>query len=225
MLTVGSLFSGAGLLDAGLTSAGFEHKWFCEIDPYCRDILKKRWPEADVYEDVRTLGVPPSVDVIAAGFPCTDISVIGKRAGIGGAKSGLWSEAARIIRELRPQFVIVENVPSLLVRGVNRVLGDLAASGYDAEWDCYPAAAFGAPHVRARVWLVAYPVGFRNRLAQETVFAGRQGSFDNAWWETEPAVCRVDDGSPNRVDRLRALGNGVVAPIAEHIGRMILEAA
>jgi DNA (cytosine-5)-methyltransferase 1 len=111
--------------------------------------------------DVRSpvpVQVPP-VDVLCGGFPCQDISLAGKGAGIGGARSGLWSEYARLVGELRPRYVIVENVAALLARGLGRVVGDLAALGYDAEWDCLPASAFGAPHRRDRLWLVAYPNG------------------------------------------------------------------
>jgi len=98
-----------------------------------------------------------SIDVICGGFPCQDISFAGKGAGITGERSGLWSEYARIIGEVRPRYVIVENVAALLGRGLGRVLGDLAALGYDAEWHCIPASAVGAPHRRDRVWIVAYP--------------------------------------------------------------------
>jgi DNA (cytosine-5)-methyltransferase 1 len=99
----------------------------------------------------------PYVDVLCGGFPCQDISLAGKGAGIGGERSGLWAEYARLIRDLRPRYVIVENVAALLARGLDVVLADLAACGYDAEWDCLPASAFGAPHQRDRLWLVAYP--------------------------------------------------------------------
>jgi DNA (cytosine-5)-methyltransferase 1 len=106
----------------------------------------------------RVVPVPvPYVDVLCGGFPCQDISVAGRGEGIDGARSGLWGEYARLIRDLRPRYVIVENVAALLARGMERVLGDLAACGYDAEWDCIPASAVGAPHRRDRVWLVAYP--------------------------------------------------------------------
>jgi DNA (cytosine-5)-methyltransferase 1 len=101
----------------------------------------------------------PRVDVLCGGFPCQDISVAGRGEGIDGARSGLWAEYARLIRELRPRYVVVENVAALLARGMERVLGDLAACGYDAEWDCIPASAVGAPHRRDRVWLVAYREG------------------------------------------------------------------
>ena len=222
-MNVGSLFSGAGLLDAGLARAGFTHSWFCESDPFCRRLLSLRWPGVPVYEDARAVGTELApVDLLAAGFPCTDISVSGQRAGLSGANSGLWSEVARVVRHLRPSYVFVENVPSLLVRGMDTVLGDLAASGYDAEWDCLPAAAFGAPHLRARVWLVAYPSGLGDRLPEGRLFAGREGVEHDPRWQAEPRVRRVDDGCADTVDRLRVLGNGVVAPIAEWIGRRVM---
>ena len=159
MLTVGSLFSGIGGFDLGLERAGMRVLWQCESDPFCRRVLAEHWPGVPCYEDVRELrgvGVRP-VDVLCGGFPCQDISGAGKRAGIDGDRSGLWSEFARLIGEFRPEYVIVENVADLLVRGVGRVLGDLAALRYDAEWDCLPASAVGAPHQRDRVWIIAYP--------------------------------------------------------------------
>jgi DNA (cytosine-5)-methyltransferase 1 len=98
------------------------------------------------------------VDIITGGFPCQDISNAGKRVGIDGERSGLWGEMRRVICEVRPRFVVVENVAALLQRGIERVLGDLAESGYDAEWDCIPASAVGAPHRRDRIWILAYPM-------------------------------------------------------------------
>jgi DNA (cytosine-5)-methyltransferase 1 len=157
-LTVGSLFSGIGGIDLGLERAGMRTRWFSEIDPYASRVLKKHWPDVPNYGDITQIdfrAVEP-VDVLAGGFPCQDVSNAGKREGIDGERSGLWSEYARAIGELRPRYVFVENVAALLVRGLDRVLGDLAALGYDAEWDCIPAAAVGAPHLRDRLYLVAY---------------------------------------------------------------------
>jgi len=161
----GSLFAGIGGFDLGLERSGMQCAWQVEIDPWCRQVLARHWPDVPRYEDVRDVGAGNLewVDVIAGGFPCQDISSAGKREGIRGKRSGLWTEFARIIRELRPRFVIVENVAALLVRGMGTVLGDLAASGYDAEWQMLPAAAFGAPHIRQRVFIVAYPQSSRNQ--------------------------------------------------------------
>jgi DNA (cytosine-5)-methyltransferase 1 len=162
-LTFGSLFAGIGGFDLGFERAGMRCEWQVEIDPYCQRVLAKHWPNVRRWDDVRTF--PPAgdwtVDVICGGFPCQDISNAGKRAGIDGERSGLWAEYARIIRELRPSIVVVENVAALLNRGIERVLGDLAACGYDAEWDCIPASAVGAPHRRDRLFVLAHAPSLR----------------------------------------------------------------
>jgi DNA (cytosine-5)-methyltransferase 1 len=149
------------------------------------------------YEDIRDLAASRlrddgvSVDAICGGFPCQDISTAGKGAGIEGERSGLWSEYARLIGELRPQVVFVENVSALLSRGLDKVLGDLAALGYDAEWHCIPASAIGAPHRRDRVWIVAYPSSARCGL--EEYRSGGQG------WEPsdtrQPEVLQQRNGT------------------------------
>lgn len=155
------LFSGIGGFSLGLERAGMDTVAFCEISPVCRHLLAHHWPGVPCFGDVTTLTgeqVGP-VDVICGGFPCQDISFAGKGAGLAGERSGLWREYARLVRELRPAFVIVENVAALLGRGLGDVLGDLAALGYDAWWDCIPASAVGAPHRRDRLWIVAYARG------------------------------------------------------------------
>jgi DNA (cytosine-5)-methyltransferase 1 len=158
-LTVGDLFSGIGGFALGLERAGMYTRWFAEVDPYASAVLRKHWPDIPNHGNVRSIrgNSVERVDVLCGGFPCQDISNAGQRAGIDGERSGLWSEYARIVGELRPRYVIVENVAALLGRGLERVLGDLAALGYDAEWHCIPASAVGAPHGRDRVWIVAYP--------------------------------------------------------------------
>jgi DNA (cytosine-5)-methyltransferase 1 len=161
-LRVLSLFAGIGGFDLGLErTGGFETVAFCEIDSKARLVLAKHWPEVPCFDDVRELTAEQvgPVDVICGGFPCQDISIAWNGPGIDGARSGLWSEYARLIGELRPRYVIVENVAALLARGLGRVLGDLATLGYDAEWNCIPATYVGAPHRRDRLWIVAYPHG------------------------------------------------------------------
>lgn len=301
-LTFGSLFAGIGGMDLGLERAGMTCKWQVEIDGYCRQVLAKHWPDVKRYEDVRTVGAHnlEPVDLICGGFPCQDVSVAGKRAGLDGERSGLWFEFARIIRELRPRYALVENVPGLLADGMGRVLGELAEIGYDAEWDCIPAAAVGAPHLRDRVFIVAHTDSERRawrwgamerdagnadesrarqgqahdvadpkrngRVARRTGDAaqgprGRESDRSGEWatladsdlprlegrgehrhgarewpawssgepytgdWSFEPRVGRVASGVPQRVDRLRGLGNAVVPQVAEAVGRMILEAS
>jgi DNA (cytosine-5)-methyltransferase 1 len=171
------LFSGIGAFSLGLERAGMNTVAFCEIDPFCRAVLSKHWPDIPIYTDVRKLnwgrlhadGI--AVDVICGGWPCQDLSVAGRGEGLQGQRSGLWSDFARIIRELRPHYVVMENVAVLLSRGLDVVLGDLAQIGYDAEWHCIPAAAVGAPHRRDRIWIVAYPDGGgrgRQRVTQHS---------------------------------------------------------
>lgn len=164
------------------------------------------------------------VDLIAGGFPCTDISNAGKRAGLAGANSGLWREMRDTIRLVRPRFALVENVAALLNRGMGEVLGDLAESGYDSEWDCLPACVFSAgAHCRDRVWILAYPYGELRimdgrpeRMAEES---------KGPWFERpHPSeFLGVVDGIPNRMDRLRCLGNAVVPAVAQWIGERILD--
>lgn len=158
-MRMGSLFSGIGGIDLGFERAGYEIAWQVEIDPWCRKVLAKHFPHAERFNDVCECGAHnlSPVDVVAGGFPCQDISVAGLAAGINGRHSGLWREMARIVGELRPAFVLVENVAVLLGRGVERVCGDLAEIGYDAEWEIISAADVGAPHLRHRIWIVAYP--------------------------------------------------------------------
>ena len=181
MLTVGSLFAGIGGFDLGLERAGMQVKWQVEIDPYCLKVLEKHWPHVRRYTDIKTVdwsGVEP-VDLVCGGFPCQDISVAGKRAGIDGERSGLWSEYVRCIRALRPRYIFVENVPGLLDNpAMGRVLGDLADSGYDAEWQIISARSVGAPHLRKRVWIVAYPSSLRHNPGYTTSILERQQSSD-----------------------------------------------
>jgi DNA (cytosine-5)-methyltransferase 1 len=250
-LTFGSLFAGIGGMDLGLERAGLACKWQVEIDPYCRRVLAKHWPDVPRHDDVRTF--PPSdsedwsVDVIAGGFPCQDISFAGKGAGLSGERSGLWFEFARCIRDLRPRYVVVENVAALLVRGLDAVLGTLASIGYDAEWDCLQADAFGAPHERDRTFLVAYPVevaGWRSvllhgcdDLPRDQQWSPAEGVRTGGGWKrwlseacqaldgtvSSRDFCGVDDGLSSELDRIGALGNAVVPQIAEFIGRRLIE--
>jgi DNA (cytosine-5)-methyltransferase 1 len=177
-MTFGSLFAGIGGFDLGLERAGMTCKWQVEIDNYASRVLAKHWPDVPRHDDVRTFptaGRDWAVDVICGGFPCQDISVAGKGAGLAGARSGLWYEFARIIGELRPRYVIVENVAALLGRGMDVVLGTLSSLGYDAEWHIIPASAVGAPHRRERVWIIAYAIGQQLRVRGHSEASGPPG--------------------------------------------------
>jgi DNA (cytosine-5)-methyltransferase 1 len=161
MLKVLDLFAGIGGFSLGLErTGGFETIGFCEVDKKAQAVLKKHWPEVPIYDDVTKLtkdDIDGTVDVITGGFPCQDISLAGKGAGLEGERSGLWWEYHRLIKELQPKWVIAENVSALRSRGLDQVLRSLSEIGYDAEWHCIPASAVGAPHRRDRVWIVAYP--------------------------------------------------------------------
>ena len=154
----GSLFSGIGGIDLGLERAGMECAWQVENDDYCQRVLAKHWPNVPRYGDIKEVDFArlEPVELLAGGFPCQDLSYAGKGLGLSGARSGLWSEFKRAVRVVRPRYVLVENVPGLLGRGMGAVLGDLASLGYDVEWESIPAAAVGAPHLRWRVFVVAY---------------------------------------------------------------------
>jgi DNA (cytosine-5)-methyltransferase 1 len=156
-MRVGSLFSGIGGFDLGLERCGMEIVWQVENEPYCRKVLAKHWPNVPCYEDIHDVGAHnlEEVDVICGGFPCQPVSTAGKQRGQDDER-WLWPEFARILRELRPRYALVENVPGLLVRGMGDVLRDLAAAGYDAEWGCISAASVGAPHLRKRIFVIAH---------------------------------------------------------------------
>ena len=188
MLTVGSLFSGIGGFDLGLERAGMRCLWQCEIDPYCQRVLEKHWPDVLRVPDIRDVGAEhrPRVDSSAAASPAKTSAYAGHGAGIDGARSGLWAEMLRVIRELRPRYVVVENVAALLARGLDAFSETWPRCGYDAEWDCIPASAVGAPHRRDRVWLVAYANVESARRARE--------GFDRAGWRSGFSKRRLGAG-------------------------------
>lgn len=240
-MRVGSLFSGIGGFDLGLERAGMSVAWQSEIDPYAAAILKKHWPHVPNLGDVRSVrghAVEP-VDLICGGFPCQDISESGKRKGLDGHRSGLWFEFARLIGELRPRWIILENVAALRWRGLGRILSDLAALRYDAEWDCVSAAELGCPQSRDRVWLVAYPEGQRRGAVHEEPSLLRKAIEDRSrsacggrvvhatdperiLRPAIPGMVRVADGFPDRIHRIRGLGNAVTPEFPEAIGRQIM---
>jgi DNA (cytosine-5)-methyltransferase 1 len=251
-LTHGSLFAGIGGFDLGFERAGIRTVWQVELDSYCRRVLERHFPHSLRFADIRDCcGIQGPhhctrkhhlrwVDILSGGFPCQDISNAGKRAGIDGERSGLWSEYSRIIRELRPRYVVVENVAALLGRGMERVLGDLAACGYDAEWDCLPASAFGAYHERDRSFIVAHKsqlngrphdlleageewrASLQSRRFSSMAVAAR-AERDNTRLGCEPDVARLVRRVPAALDRLEGLGDCIIPQIAEWIGRRIVE--
>lgn len=207
MLTIGSLFSGVGLLERGLEDAGLGPVLYqCEADEFCRRVLAVFYPSATRFRDVRTLSAKhvPYVDILCGGFPCQDASVAGKGAGIDGERTGLWREYIRLVRELAdegrpPRFIVAENVPGLIRRGLDRVVADLAAAGYAVEATRIRASDVGAPHRRERLFIigrrVAHTDGDRVRVEQQRQPARQPG-------------CLCDSGQALALDGGEALADG-----------------
>lgn len=290
-----ALFSGAGGGVLASYLLGWRTVCAVERDAYAAQVLAQRQNDGileafPIWSDITSFDGKPwrgIVDVISGGFPCQDISSAGKGAGIEGERSGLWTEMARIIGEVRPRYVFVENSPMLVSRGLTRVISDLAKMGYDAQWARFSASNFGAPHIRDRIWIVAhsqsigcetknvssrFPQKFtrigncsqyvansqsirleqaregksssekwftgcghelsdtnceRCKQVEQRVFSRTQseGTPDPSqysrfargweWWAIEPELGRVADGVANRVDRLKAIGNGQVSIVAK----------
>lgn len=198
MLTIGSLFSGIGGLDYGFERTNeFRTVWFCETDKYANTILKKHWPEVPNYGDVTKIdwSKVQLPDVLVGGFPCQDISVAGKGAGIKeGTRSGLWKEYLKAIRILRPKYAVIENVPMLAKRGLNIVLADLASIGYDAEWNIIPASTVGAIHKRERIFIITYPNSQRCNDGEHN--RERGSVHDNKEWDTKEAFKEWEELQP-----------------------------
>ena len=220
------LFAGAGGGILGGMLLGHTPVCAVEIEPYCRKVLLQRQrdgilPKFPIWDDVCTFDGKPwrgLVDVVCGGFPCQDISAAGKGAGIEGERSGLWKEMARIIGEIRPRYVFIENSPLLRTRGLSVVLKDLAEMGYDARWGVLGARDVGAPHKRDRIWLVGEHTNSKG--LERTKW---EGSSRKTWkqkpcrlgeWPTSPRVLGRNHGVPYYVDRLKAIGNGQVPAVA-----------
>jgi DNA (cytosine-5)-methyltransferase 1 len=283
------LFSGIGGFALGLESTGgFETVGFCDNEPFAQKVLKKHWPDVPCYEDVRDVGVDTvgldRIDIITGGFPCQSISVAGLQKATEDNR-WLWPEMFRIIKEIRPTYVIGENVRNLISirEGVvfEQVCTDLEGEGYETKTYVLPASAVNAPHQRYRCWIVAYAkcVGFKQRAKKSKKFerektsdninngnkrqyvressndvaytrcehgeqrnaaemdkkqtkrssrtvhnkSGSERQYETHNWSVEPSVGRVAHGIPNRVDRLKGLGNAVVPQIPAVLGRAILE--
>ena len=283
------LFYGIGGFALAARWAGLQTIQFVELDPYCQRVLKKNFPDVPIHDDITTLDGTQFKDIflITGGFPCQDISIAGKGAGLDGERSGLWTELHRIIGEVRPHYALIENVPALTFRGGARVIGDLAEIGYDCEWQIVGADDVGAPHRRKRIWIVAYSKSAgcqtwsSNRMGTEhgsrrnerlppgasgtpetRAYSNEQGSQGHrrqceGWdgssertageisggeqgrrqfepglggalsdgiptWMDEPDIPRVAKGIPDRVNRLRSIGNSIVPRVAYEIIKSII---
>ncbi len=233
-LTLGSLFSGVGGFELGAEQSDIKTIWNCEINDFNRRILKKKFPNAQQFIDITELKNPPYVDIICGGFPCQDISIANgnKSKGIKGERSGLWFEMERILREVRPKYVFIENSPMLLSRGFEYVLSGLSKIGYNVEWRCLQATQFGYNHKRERLYVIAYakPIGY---IYNNSIFRGLQEvlqrkaprqndlsmPFKRFNGSTISESIRMDDGFPKELDkrRIEAMGNAVIPEIAHYL--------
>ena len=228
-ITIGSLFSGIGGFELGLERAIPNSKtiWQCEQDPFCRKVLAKHWPDATIYEDIRKMDTQdvPFVDIMCGGFPCQDISVAGKGAGIHGKKSGLWWFMLGCISRLRPSVVVLENVPAITFRGGIDVVGSITELGYGCEWGIIPAGGpkgFGAPHLRKRWFLVGY-ITHTNRIptsqANKKIVSNRKGGETRniiggrAWGNvtSDPNGIRPDKTNDRRITSIVSEGDDLFA--------------
>ena len=220
-----ALFAGAGGGILGGHLLGWRTVCAVERDAYAAQVLAQRQndgalPAFPIWSDVCSFDGRPwrgIVDVVSGGFPCQDISSAGKGAGIEGARSSMWKQMARIIREVRPKFAYMENSPMLTSRGLSVVLGDLAEMGYDAQWGCLSAAECGANHERDRTWIVAADSNLPQR-ERGCISGGIHAQYaypsHSRWWKDKTGVHGVDDGVAHRMDRLKAIGNGQVPRVA-----------
>lgn len=246
MLNGLDLFSGIGGLSVAL------NEWvrpiaYCEIDPYCQGVLLSRMADcsisrAPIWNDITTFpsnGFAGAIDIIYGGFPCQDISVAGRGKGLEAERSGLFFEILRITREVNPSFLFLENVPAITTRGGCQVVSAIAEMGYDCRWLTISAASIGALHRRERWFLLAHTCSERRQqecrssLVHEIQNEGRSEISNNElasedktitreFWKVEPNVGRVADGIPQRMDRLRALGNAVVPQQAKEAFKILM---
>lgn len=230
--TIASVFSGIGGWDLAGRSRGLENLWMCEINPFRTAVLEQRFPGVPIYPDVRGIRTEetPRPDILCASFPCQDVSVAGSKRGIAGPKSGIWVETIRLVRGFRPDYLVMENVASLASFGLDLVLDALAQIGYDAEWECLTAEAFGAPHKRDRIWIVAYPDSNVARCPEKQAFGPRFAQRllerqERRYWDEvpRPDIRGVDDGVPLRLDRLASLGDSLLPQIAEAVLEAVSE--
>lgn len=254
MIRIGSLFAGIGGFELGIERAipNAHTIWQVEQNTFCQSILRKHWPNATIYDDVRTVGAHnlQPVDMIIGGYPCQSTSLAGNMRGLQDEnKSGLWWHMHRIIGDLKPRIVIIENVANAIRLGGPEVVGSLATLGYNCEWSIISAQQCGAPHLRKRWFCVAYSNGMRSDKTKHgrvtsvvnngaKIQCGRSSGNESTqtyWQRTaapKPTICAMDDGFSRGLDRatrrlhkeqLKALGNAIVPQCSEWIGHRVLQ--
>lgn len=234
-MTHASVFSGIGGFDLAARNVGITNVFQVEIDEFCQKVLAKNFPETEKYRNIYEFNGAKyngAIDIISGGFPCQPFSVAGKRKGTADDRY-LWDEMFRVVCEVRPNWVIAENVEGLIANeqglAFEKCFSDLESAGYDAEAFIIPAIAKNAPHRRNRVWIVANIDSERLQGASglPNGFAyGNRGEI--RWWrenwlEVAAQFCRVDNGVSDRVDRIKSLGNAIVPQVAEEIFKAIIK--
>lgn len=249
MLNCLELFAGIGGMALGLKNAGINSIGMCEIEEFPRKILAQHWPDVPVYKDVKNLKVGDGylvgdieekiniskIDIISGGFPCTDISVgqsMKQKLGLKGERSGLWYEMERIIREVRPRWVVIENSSELVKNGLEEILEALSEIDYMGEGHVLQASDFGLHHRRRRLFIIAHSYASivqgsnKESLLRKPILQGKLGRVPKRWsgrWDLpDTRTLRTVNGFPNCVDRIKALGNAVCPKIAEEIGKAII---
>ena len=201
---------------------GFETTQFVEIDPFCQKVLKKHFPKVPCHDDIKTFtAYPRQYDVITGGFPCQDISVAGRREGITDqSRSGLFYELIRVIRLVRPKFVVMENVAAILNNGLDIVLGELSKAGYDAEWSIISASSLGAAHRRSRWWCVAYTNDYGSSSSSISKLNDQTDSSSQERQKQVSKSSRSSESSDSRV--IRSFEGNVTDSNSEGLQRKIL---
>jgi len=245
------LFSGIGGFALAAKWAGMETIGFCEIDSFCQKVLFKHWPNVPIHSDIKTLKLYPSpyhvkIDLITAGLPCQPFSVAGKKRGKEDDRY-LWPELLRVIREVKPTWIVAENVSGIVAMELDNIIDDLEAENYETQTFVIPACAANAPHRRDRVWIIAHLIGKRcedgkyigeKRCIQKDIYRNMEALYAE-WekckpepWQTMQArgflalnahASRIDDGLSSRLDRLKSLGNAIVPQVVYPILLMINE--
>lgn len=234
-LTLGSLFSGIGGFELAAQREGIETLWSCEIEKFQRQILTQHFSNTQIYEDINYLPNLRQPSIICGGFPCQDISLSGSGVGISGERSGLWKKMLGLCRDLRPQYIVIENSPMLVSRGLETVLNDIAQiGGYVAEWQSISNATFGYPHKRERLYLIAHTY----KEYEQTNFF-EQGNFREVFsgWSSEVAhsfscakefynlstnyPVRNTDGFRDWTHRAQSIGNAVNVTVAQYLFKCI----
>ena len=246
------MFSGIGGFSLGLERTGMETVAFCENDAFCQKVLAKHWPDAPIYKNIEELDgrqYKGTVNLVCGGFPCQPFSVAGKRQGSKDVDRALWPEMLRVIREVEPAWVIGENVPGIINMELDNCLSSREDSGYSCQTFVIPACSVAARHKRARVWIVAHSAQKRlqggnsevlRECSQQRIIREGDTQTHRRNWLSEPRMGGMVDGVsrwldepegtprvmgkvPDRVNRLKALGNAVVPQVVEVLGRMIME--